>query len=292
MSLNSIPPHRRGGTLQQRVRDEARFFKAWVENPVATGAVSPSGRFLSRAMARHVDPNIPGPIIELGPGTGPVTQALIEHGIAPERLILVEFDEKFCDLLKARFPQARIVRGDAYNLAETLRDVITEPVAAIVSSLPLLNKPDEDRVRLLQDGFAMLHPEGNFVQFTYGMISPIPRSKAVKAEMAFEMQGSAPVWLNLPPARVFTYRPARDAANAASGNPVTEFLTRIRSSAWRMRDELLERRDRIGTEFRLARDRVRIDIELRAAHLRDTPQAKRPLEFLKRLSEQRPRDRF
>lgn len=292
MSLNSTSPSRTSGTLQQRVRDEARFFKAWVENPVATGAVSPSGRFLSRAMARHVDGDIPGLVIELGPGTGPVTQALVNRGIAPERLVLVEFDEKFCDLLKARFPQARVVRGDAYNLAETLRDVITEPVAAIVSSLPLLNRPDEDRVRLLQDSFAMLHPQGNFVQFTYGMISPIPRSKADSAEMAFEMQGSAPVWLNLPPARVFSYRPARDATSADGNNPAAAFLARIRTSAWRVRDELLERRDRIGTEFRLARDRVRIDIELRAAHLRDTPPARRSLEFLKKLAEQRSRDRF
>ena len=78
-------------TLEERFADEARFFKAWVENPKVTGAVSPSGRFLARMMARYVDPASSGPIIELGPGTGPVTVALLKRGVAPERLAITHF---------------------------------------------------------------------------------------------------------------------------------------------------------------------------------------------------------
>ncbi|MBM3607519.1 MAG: methyltransferase domain-containing protein [Alphaproteobacteria bacterium] len=276
------------------MRDEARFLKAWVEDPVKTGAVSPSGRFLSRAMARHVDLSIEGPVVELGPGTGPVTQALLDHGIAPERLVLVEFDEKFCGLLRQRFPRARVVQGDAYNLAATLSGVLDGPAAAIVSSLPLLNRPEDDRVRLLRDSFAMLHPQGNFVQFTYGMISPIPRTKNNSGSPHFEAQGSAPVWLNLPPARVFAYRPASQSQAKKNQNPVAVFLNRIKAGAGKMRDELIERRDRIETELRLARDKVRIDIENRTTQLRNAPQTRQTLELLKKLGEPRrpPRDRF
>lgn len=283
-------PERQSVSLQQRIRDEARFIKALVENPGVTGAVSPSGRLLSRAMARHVDLSIPGPVIELGPGTGPVTQALIDHGVAPDRLILVEYDETFCTLLKQRYPQAQVVQGDAYNLGATLAGVLDGPVAAVVSSLPLLNRPEDDRVRLLRDSFAMLHPQGNFVQFTYGMVSPIPRKKGKNADLAFEAQGSAPVWLNLPPARVFAYRPAAQPNQV--DNPVTAFLDRIKSGADKMRDSLLERRDRLETEFRLARDKVRIDIENRRQQLRNAPQTRQTIELLKKLGETRPpRDR-
>lgn len=284
---------RQSVSLHQRIRDEARFIKAWVESPGTTGAVSPSGRFLSRTMARHVDLTIPGPVVELGPGTGPVTQALIDHGVAPERLILVEYDEKFCALLKQRYPQAQVVQGDAYNIGATLDGVLDGPVAAVVSSLPLLNRPEDDRIRLLRDSFAMLHPQGNFVQFTYGMVSPIPRSKSESADLNFESRGSAPVWLNLPPARVFAYRPASEKHTSHPGTPVTDFLRQIKAGAGRMRDDLLERRDRLETEFRLARDRVRIDLETRTSQLRNAPQTRQTIQLLKKLGEpRRPPDRF
>jgi glycolate oxidase len=123
---------KKSASIEARLKDEARFFRNWLENPKITGAVSPSGRFLARMMARYVDPSISGPIIELGPGTGPVTQALLAKGIAPERLILVEFDTKFCELLARRFPRCRIVQGDAYDLAGTLAGVLDEPAAAVV----------------------------------------------------------------------------------------------------------------------------------------------------------------
>lgn len=190
--------------LEQRLADEARFIKTWFENPVLTGAVSPSGRFLARTMARAVDAAGNGPVVELGPGTGPITQALLAKGIAPERLVLVEFDAAFCRLLRKRFPGVQVVQGDAYALQESLAPVLSAPAAAVVSSLPLLTKPEDQRVALLADAFALMAPGGCFVQFTYGMISPIPRPAALH----YEAEVSAPVWFNLPPARVWVYRRA------------------------------------------------------------------------------------
>jgi phosphatidylethanolamine/phosphatidyl-N-methylethanolamine N-methyltransferase len=203
LSIESTRQERRDVTrsrLEDRIADEARFIKTWFDNPILTGAVSPSGRFLARMMARAVDPAGTDPIVELGPGTGPITQALLRRGVDPRRLVLVEFDAAFCRLLRKRFPGVQVVQADAYALRDSLRNVLAAPASAVVSSLPLLNKPDAQRVALLEDAFALMRPGGSFVQFTYGMKSPVTWSDAYEADV------SAPVWLNLPPARVWIYR--------------------------------------------------------------------------------------
>jgi len=187
------------------LEDEARFLKSWVERPLVTGAVSPSGRMLARTMASYVDPHLDGPVIELGPGTGPVTEAIIRRGIAPERLILVEFNPDFCKLLRRRFPAATVVEGDAYGLAQTLRDSASRPAAAVVSSLPLFTKPLPMRLALLNDAFDLMRSGAPFVQFTYAVVPPIPKDAA-----HYSATASNRVWLNLPPARAWVYR-ARQA---------------------------------------------------------------------------------
>jgi len=184
-----------------RIEDEARFLRSWVENPLRTGAVSPSGRFLARTMAGYVDIDLPGPIVELGPGTGPVTEALLRRGVAEDRLVLVEFNPDFCRLLRKRFPAARVVQGDAYGLTRTLDGVVDLPAAAVVSSLPLFTKPLAEREALLQGAFSLMHPAAPFIQFTYATVPPIPKDGA-----GYRAQGSARIWWNLPPARVWVYR--------------------------------------------------------------------------------------
>jgi phosphatidylethanolamine/phosphatidyl-N-methylethanolamine N-methyltransferase len=190
-------------TKTLRIDDEVHFIRSWMEKPLATGAVMPSGRPLARAMAHCVDPDIPGPIVELGPGTGAVTAALIERGIAPSRLTLVEFNPTFCRLLRTRYPEATVVQGDAYALKRLLGGLLREPAAAVVSGLPLFTKPLKFRLRLIKDAFALLAPDAPFVQFTYAVVPPIPRSyPGARAEAAER------IWLNLPPARVWVYRRA------------------------------------------------------------------------------------
>lgn len=185
-----------------RLDDEVRFIRSWLEKPLSIGAVAPSGRFLARTMARYVDIDIPGPVIELGPGTGPVTEALVERGVDPARLVLVEFNPVFCRLLRSRFPEATVVQGDAYSLKRLLESLLKEPAAAVVSGLPLLTKPVKTRLRLINEAFALLRPEAPFIQFTYSMTTPpIPKGlSGVKTE------ASERIWMNLPPARVWIYR--------------------------------------------------------------------------------------
>ena len=234
------------GLLEERLGDEARFFKAWMGNPKVTGAVSPSGRVLARMMARYVDPDSEGPIVELGPGTGPVTQALLQRGIAPERLVLVEFDPHFCKLLARRFPRCRIVQGDAYNLADTLAGVLEAPAAAVVSSLPLLTRPDADRIALLAQSFDLMQPEGRFIQFTYGMVSPMPQRGKRGVALAFAAEPSPPVWLNLPPARVWIYRPAE--AHAPVRKRPAPLMLKLREQTERARRHIELHRLRMSND--------------------------------------------
>src|SRR4026207_1823125 len=99
-----------------RLDDEMQFIRSWIEKPLSTGAVMPSSRVLARAMARVFGPRSQGPVIEVGPGTGPVTEALVRRGVDPGRLILVEFNPDFCRLLRTRYPAAPGVQGDASRL--------------------------------------------------------------------------------------------------------------------------------------------------------------------------------
>jgi phosphatidylethanolamine/phosphatidyl-N-methylethanolamine N-methyltransferase len=184
-----------------RLDDEVHFLRSWMEKPLATGAVMPSGKPLARAMAKFVDPSLDGHVIELGPGTGAVTAALVEQGVDPARLVLVEFNPTFCRLLRARYPDATVVQGDAYAIKRLLGGLLRQPAAAVVSGLPLFTKPLKFRLRLVDDAFALLRPGAPFVQFTYAVVSPIPRSHA-----GATAQCSERIWLNLPPARVWVYR--------------------------------------------------------------------------------------
>lgn len=181
--------------------DDMRFFRTWFEKPLRVGAVTPSSKALARTMAAYIDPAAPGPIIELGPGTGPITEALVAQGIDPGRLVLVEFDATFCRLLRARYPSATVVQGDAYGLKRILGNFLREPAAAVVSGLPLFTKPLRVRLRLLFEAFGLMLPGAPFVQFTYNALAPIPtRLDRVR------VQASERVWMNIPPARVWVYR--------------------------------------------------------------------------------------
>jgi phosphatidylethanolamine/phosphatidyl-N-methylethanolamine N-methyltransferase len=184
-----------------RLDDEVRFLRSWIEKPLHVGAVMPSGRFLARTMAHYVDPCADGPVVELGPGTGAITNALIERGVDPKRLVLVEYNPGFCALLRDRYPQAKIVQGDAYTLRDTLWNVLSAPATAIVSGLPLVTKPMMTRLKLIRDAFTALAPGAPFVQFTYAVVPPIPKSLP-----GVSTEASERIWMNLPPARVWVYR--------------------------------------------------------------------------------------
>lgn len=196
--------------FQARAVDEARFLRQWAESPLKTGAVAPSGQELSRLMAHYVELDRPGVIVELGPGTGAVTQALIERGVPQDRLLLIEYSPEFCTLLRERFPHATVVNGNAYALGEVLKDLGDPPVASVVSGLPLFTRPLPERQALLSDALRAMAPGAPFIQFSYAFVP------AVKGLVGITWSTSRWVLANLPPARVWLYRSNVDAAAAAA----------------------------------------------------------------------------
>ena len=182
--------------------DNLRFLGALIRRPRHVGAVMPSGPALAAAMARQIDAHLPGPVLELGPGTGVITHAILERGIDPGRVMAVEYDGQFARALKTRFPGVRVIEGDAFDLAATLRAHPPTPFAAVVSGLPLLNFPLEARQRLVTGALGRLAPGAAMIQFSYGLHAP------VAPPVGFTVRRAAFVLANVPPARVWVYRRA------------------------------------------------------------------------------------
>ncbi len=184
------------------IKNEARFLKNWARNPLTTGAIAPSGKALAQKMASFVPLQSPLPVLEIGAGTGSVTKALLDAGLSPEKLIALEYSDTFCRHLEVNFPTIRLIQGDAYSLSETLEKHIGKECqfSAIISSLPLLTRPKQDRVSLLEQALHHLPNKGPFIQFSYGLKAP------VEAPANCDMHKTNWILKNIPPARVFVYR--------------------------------------------------------------------------------------
>jgi len=179
--------------------DNLRFIRALISRPKNIGALLPSSPQLAAAIARQVDPRS-GPVLEVGAGTGVISQALLDRGVPPENLILLEYDEDLAAHLAARFPQVTVIQGDAFDLEGTLGSRFNQPFGAIVSGLPLLNHPVARRKAFMDGVVKALTPGGPMIQFSYGTHAPVvppPGHSVVRAAM---------VWANIPPARVWVYR--------------------------------------------------------------------------------------
>ncbi|MDY8108352.1 rRNA adenine N-6-methyltransferase family protein [Fulvimarina sp. 2208YS6-2-32] len=205
-SVAQLVPKTKTPRPRMTIGDEARFFSTWLRSPLTMGAVSPSSRLLGQTMAAY----LPDPeefddrsvVLELGPGTGVVTQCLIERGVPESALVLVEFSEEFCGLLRARFPNATIVQGDAYAIAADLGSILGQRrLEAVVSGLPLLTKPDAMREEVVRHPLSVMEEGAPFIQFSYSLKLPV-RPEAIDAQV----ETSPWVKRNLPPARVIVYR--------------------------------------------------------------------------------------
>jgi len=183
------------------------FLKAWLRSPLKVGAIAPSGPRLARAVVRLVPRRSTLPVVELGAGTGAVTQALADR-LPPERLVIVERDPELCRLLRRRYPQLTVVQGDARQLRRHLLALNVERVAAVVSGLPLVAIPKRVQREILDQSFAVLEPGGPFIQFTYSLFSPLPRR-----EFGLSGRPVARVLQNVPPASIWVYRRPRHASD-------------------------------------------------------------------------------
>ena len=185
--------------MTNSLADNFRFLKALITRPKSVGAVIPSSPALARAMARQIDPKA-GPVLEIGPGTGVISAAILERGVAPAQLTLVEYDDELARHLAARFPRVQVIQGDAFDLDHTLRGRGGLPFGAIVSSLPLLNHPMAQRLAYMESVTRRLAPDAPLIQFSYGAHAP------VVPPPGFAVVRTAQVWANIPPAKVWVYR--------------------------------------------------------------------------------------
>jgi phosphatidylethanolamine/phosphatidyl-N-methylethanolamine N-methyltransferase len=188
------------------LRRNLGFLRRWLQNPRAVGAVVPSSRSLASAMAAEIDLTAPGAVVELGGGTGNVTAALLQAGVPPQDIAVVERDPVFARVIAARFPQVRVLQGDAAELRRLLREAGIGPVKAVISGLPLLSIPDRICLRIIAEATGALTEDGVLVQFTYGPASPV--SRRILARVGLEARRTSWVVDNFPPASVWRYRPA------------------------------------------------------------------------------------
>jgi phospholipid N-methyltransferase len=182
------------------------FFRQWLKNPLRVAAISPSSRQLARQMMTQL-PRHGRRVIELGGGTGVFTQALIDHGIAPADLLVLELNEELHQHLVRQFPLARVVCGDAGNLREIAREQGFHGEGgadAIISGLGLLSMPRQTQQSILQAAFDSLKPDGRFIQFTYGPANPVIREVADALELS--ARRASFTWWNVPPATVYVYQ--------------------------------------------------------------------------------------
>jgi phosphatidylethanolamine/phosphatidyl-N-methylethanolamine N-methyltransferase len=178
--------------------DLALFRRRLLQNPKQVSAIAPSSRFLARAMADGLGPRT-GRVVEFGPGTGRLTQAILDAGVPARLLDLFELDNDFVRHLHQKFPGVAV-----HHLGADHADEVVAPgVGAVVSGLPLLSMPAAVREAIVGAAFRILAPGAPYIQFTYGPKPPLPQESVEK--LGLRIEPGRKVWLNMPPARVYRF---------------------------------------------------------------------------------------
>jgi phosphatidylethanolamine/phosphatidyl-N-methylethanolamine N-methyltransferase len=180
------------------------FISAWLRSPLSMGAIVPSSGKLARAMASQLDARHAGIVIELGAGTGPVTDALVEAGIAAKRLWVIEREAALCAILTAQFPSLTIWCEDATHLRRLWQEQGEPRIAAIVSSLPMMSLPKRVKESIQSQMAELLDDGGVIIQFTYGAKSPLDRVRLRQHNITGKRVKT--ILTNVPPAHVWVYK--------------------------------------------------------------------------------------
>lgn len=183
------------------LQDTRLFLKEALRNPRMVSAVVPSSPALARAMAEGLGPHS-GKVVEFGPGTGRLTEAILAAGVPPQNLTLFEMSEEFVRHLRQRFPGVTVVHGPA----QSAPDHMPAEAERVISGLPLLSMPHELREEILAAAFQVLAVGGVYVQFTYGPKTPLTPGQMVR--LGLRVTPRRRVWGNLPPARILHFRRA------------------------------------------------------------------------------------
>ena len=180
--------------------DIALFLGEMVRRPTQIVAIAPSSAGTARLMTKGLEQTT-GPIVEVGPGTGSFTRAILEAGVAPERLTLLEMNEKFCENLREKFPGVNVINRPAQDI----QDIGLTGIGAVISGIAILSRPNLQR-DIFGRSLQVMAPDGFFTQFTYSTKSPI--SPKMQAELGVSVEKLGTSWFNLPPARVYRFKRA------------------------------------------------------------------------------------
>ncbi len=176
------------------------FYMECLKNPKTVGAIAPTSAWMARKLASVIRPENGLPVLELGPGTGVITKAILDRGVAPENLVSVEYSKTFLPTLQKRYPGVNFIYGDAFHISRIARDAGIDRFDTVVSALPLLNFPAVDRTILINRILDLLGPGRPMVQFSYGLSPPVPALAG-----RFSVRYLTTVMRNLPPARLWLY---------------------------------------------------------------------------------------
>ena len=188
-------------TLVEKFDDELKFFKGWIDKPKAVGSIVPTSSIAARRMASVVNADSGLPVLELGPGTGVITRAILALGVKPENLYSIEYSDDFVRHLTAQFPGVNIIKGDAFDLDTTLGDKSGTVFDSVVSGVPLLNFPVAQRIRYIEDLLGRIPPGRPIMQLTYGPLSPVPPGRG-----DYKVEHYDFVLRNIPPTQLWVYR--------------------------------------------------------------------------------------
>ena len=183
------------------VTENEVFFKHWLRSPKSMGSIIPSSMWLARALAAEVDWQPGSHVIELGGGTGAITQGLLERGIPASNLVVVELETNLHTYLSGRYPDVTVVQGDATRLGEIVARLPIDRVSTVISGLPMVRMPIAFKRAIVDQSFSVM-PKGHFMlQYTYSPLAPVP----VK-DLNLEAELARYVIRNFPPAAVWRYR--------------------------------------------------------------------------------------
>ncbi len=187
--------------LAEKFDDELKFFKGWIDKPKSVGSITPTSSFAARRMASVINADSGLPVLELGPGTGVITKAILARGVKPQDLYSIEYSPDFVTHLRQLFPEVNVIQGDAFNLDKTLGDKAGMTFDSIVSGVPLLNFPIEQRIHYVEDLLNRIPPGRPIMQLTYGPFSPVPPGRGNYKVEHFDF-----VLRNIPPTQLWVYR--------------------------------------------------------------------------------------
>ncbi|MBY3387351.1 phospholipid N-methyltransferase PmtA [Rhizobium laguerreae] len=187
--------------LGKRFDDEIRFFRGMMQGPKTVGSIVPTSSITAKRMASVVDIHSGLPVLELGPGTGAITKAILGRGVQPENLVAIEYSTDFHKHLQRSYPGVHFINGDAFDLQTTLGNFSGLTFDSVVSGIPLLNFPMAKRISLLESLLDRLPAGRPMVQISYGAISPIAANPD-----RYHIQHFDFVMRNIPPAQLWIYK--------------------------------------------------------------------------------------